>query len=314
MEKNAALYDLFMEAGGAIYAALAAAPPRRVPMLLQLRAGLAESPGWFLVQASEFAPEPLTVDLLRVRDIYASEQIVAALLELMASEGWLERDGAGRYTLAQPGRDLLAARHASRAAVLGETLLLPPTELARLHTLLEKLIDASLGSPSPPGTWCLAHSRRRAPPAGAPPLMHILQFFDDINAFRDDAHMAAWRHFGLTGYAWEAFALVRGGAAHNATQVAEQLQHRGYSRAEYAAALDELAARGWLEHDGDKYQPTETGLAARGSAERLTDLYFYRPWEVFSSSEENELYTLLCRLRDSTPAQKDLLSEREEAG
>ncbi|KPV46481.1 hypothetical protein SE17_43265, partial [Kouleothrix aurantiaca] len=109
MDKNAALYDLFMDAAGAIYTALAAAaPPTPAPVLLQLRAGLAESAGWFLVQASEFAPEPLTVELLRVRDIYASERIVAALLELMAGEGWLERDAAGRYALAEAERELLA--------------------------------------------------------------------------------------------------------------------------------------------------------------------------------------------------------------
>lgn len=306
MEKNAALYDLFMDAAGAIYTALAgAAPPKPAPVLLQLRAGLAESPGWFLVQASEFAPEPLTAELLRVRDIYASERIVAALLELMAGEGWLERNAAGHYALAEPGRELLATRRASRAAALAETTLLPPAELARLRALLEKLIDASLSSPSPPGTWCLAHSRRRAPAPEAPPLMHLLQFFDDINAFRDDAHMAAWQHFGLAGYAWEAFALLCGGAAHTAAQVFEQLQHRGYSRAEYGAALNQLAERGWLEHTGDSYQPTETGRAAHSSAERLTDLYFYRPWEVLSSSEENELHALLCRLRDSAPAEKE---------
>ena len=304
MEKNAALYDLFMEAAGAIYAALAAAPPQPAPVLLQLRAGLAESPGWFLAQASEFDPEPLTVELLRVRDIYASERIVAALLEIMAGEGWLERDAAGRYALAAAGRALLAARRASRAAALAESALLPPGELARLHALLEQLIGASLSSPSPPGTWCLAHSRRRAPPADAPPLMHILQLFDDINAFRDDAHMAAWRHFGLAGYVWEAFALLCGGAARTATHLAEQLRHRGYARAEFAAALDELLDRGWLERDGAGYQPTETGMAAHRSAERLTNLYFFRPWEMLSAEETEQLCELLCRLRDCAPSRR----------
>ena len=68
MEKNAALYDLFMDAAGAIYTALAgAAPPKPAPVLLQLRAGLAESPGWFLVQASEFGPGTLS-DMEKAQD------------------------------------------------------------------------------------------------------------------------------------------------------------------------------------------------------------------------------------------------------
>ena len=83
-------------------------PPPRHP-LLQLRAGLAESPGWFLVQAAEFDPEPLTVAALRVRDIYASERIVQALLELMAGEQWFDRQGEV-YTLTEHGR----AEHSDR--------------------------------------------------------------------------------------------------------------------------------------------------------------------------------------------------------
>src|SRR5688572_20893176 len=92
---DAAFYDLLMEAAGAIYTTLAAARRRdpnaaALPPILQLRGGLAESPGWFLLQAAEFEPEPLTVAGLRVRDIYASERIVGALLDLMASEGWFD--------------------------------------------------------------------------------------------------------------------------------------------------------------------------------------------------------------------------------
>ena len=50
----------------------------------------------------------------------------------------LERDGAGRYTLAQPGRDLLAARHASRAAVLGESTSHSNTGLSSKSTPLNR--------------------------------------------------------------------------------------------------------------------------------------------------------------------------------
>src|SRR5579871_6015625 len=109
---DAAFYDLMMETAGAIGGAMRVAraqsgdaePP---PPLLQLRGGYAESPGWFLVQATEFDPEPLTAANLRVRDVYASERIVLALLELMAGEGCLEHDGYGAYSLAAPGRAIL---------------------------------------------------------------------------------------------------------------------------------------------------------------------------------------------------------------
>ena len=60
--EHCALYS----AGGATRAR-SASPDEPPPALLQLRAGRAESPGWFLIQAAEFDPEPLTVENLRAR-------------------------------------------------------------------------------------------------------------------------------------------------------------------------------------------------------------------------------------------------------
>src|SRR5919107_1309653 len=102
---DVAFYDLLMEAFDALYSAGSAHRARTSitqeppPPILQLRAGRAESTGWFLIQAAEFDPEPLTVENLRVRDIYASERLVQALLELMASEEWLDRSIHNAYSL-----------------------------------------------------------------------------------------------------------------------------------------------------------------------------------------------------------------------
>src|SRR5262249_32822299 len=149
---NAEFYDLMMEAAGAIYGAANAArarssePADPPPPLLQLRAGLAESPGWFLVQAAEFDPEPLTVANLRVRDVYASERIVQALLELMAGERWLERTEQGAYRLAEAGRAMLQRFRLRRRAIVATLQSLPTADTARLAGLLGRLIDASLES------------------------------------------------------------------------------------------------------------------------------------------------------------------------
>src|SRR5262245_6980832 len=252
---DAAPYDLMMEVSGAIYGAANVArarsgePADPPPPLLQLRAGLAESPGWFLVQAAEFDPEPLTVANVRVRDVYASERIVQALLELMAGERWLDRTEQGAYRLVEAGHGLLQRFRLRRRAIVATLQPLPPADTARLASLLGRLIDASLGSATPPGTWCLAHSRNRAPAADAPPLVQIAQYFEDFNAFRDDAHMAAWQPQEIGGHAWEAFALVCAGAR-SIDVLFDRLIHRGYSRSEYDAALAEVALRGWLEPGG----------------------------------------------------------------
>ena len=126
---DASFYDLTQTLWGAFAAAMGAArareaePPPPTPPILQLRAGLAESPAWFLMQAAEFDPEPLTVERLRVRDVYASERIVAALLDLMAGEKWFDRQG-DEYALRFEGRAILERIHANRYRWLG-TLDLP---------------------------------------------------------------------------------------------------------------------------------------------------------------------------------------------
>jgi hypothetical protein len=300
---DAAFYDLMMETAGAIGGAMRTAraqsgdsePP---PPLLQLRGGYAESPGWFLVQAAEFEPEPLTVTNLRVRDVYASERIMQALLELMAGEGWLEHDGHGAYSLATPGRAILGRMRERRHRLLAALDPLFPEEIASIAALLGRLIDASRACGTPPGTWCLAHSRHRAPAADAPPLVRIFQYFDDVNAFRDDAHMAAWQPLGLDGRTWEAFATICAGGADSAETVFAQLARRGYCRSEYTAALEDLIRRGWLSAGDDgAYAVTEMGRAVREGAEQRTDEYFYAPWSCLGEEEIGALQAALIRVR-----------------
>ncbi|HEU5100711.1 MAG TPA: hypothetical protein VFU22_16900 [Roseiflexaceae bacterium] len=87
--------------------------------------------------------------------------------------------------------------------------------MVQLTTRLGHLIDASLATATPPGTWCLAHSRR-----------------------------------------------------------------------------------GWLEATPapGAYAVAPEGRAAREVVERLTDSYFYAPWECMADREIAELYEALIRL------------------
>lgn len=303
------LYDLLMGASGAMYRGMAAARRAEgeagvgeVPPLLLLRGGLAESAGWYLVQAAEFAPEPLTVAGLRVRDVYAAERTVRALLELMMSEGWLDRDAEERYALTGAGRAVLDRNAARRARLSAGLALLPGDELARLAGWFDGLIAASLASGSPPGTWCLAHSRNRAPGADAPVILRVAQAFDDFNAFRDDAHMAAWGPLGVGGHAWEVFDTVCQGEVATAGAIKRRLAHRGYARYETAAALAGLAERGWVVAAGEAggFGVTEEGRAIRRRVEELTDRYFYAPWAGLSDGEIEEMRGMLVRMRDGS--------------
>ncbi|MEM7115296.1 MAG: hypothetical protein AAF614_22840 [Chloroflexota bacterium] len=121
----------------------------------------------------------------------------------------------------------------------------------------------------------------------------------DFNAFRDDAHMAAWQPYHMAGCGWEAFALLCGGKGKTAVSIHNQLAYRGHTRGEYAAELEQLHARGWLEQERPgSYFVTPAGQAVWEDVERLTDAYFYEPWKTLSQKEILEAKNLMERLRD----------------
>lgn len=297
---DAALYDrtqnlqgLLMQAGLSRYTP--PTPPTPMP-LLQLRRGLAESAAWFLVQAAEFEPEPLSVERLRVRAIWSSERIVAALLDLMASEGWLDRRG-NDYHLLPEGQRLKTELQARPARVLDALApALNAATVERLEALLGQVVTNALHSPTPPGTWCLRYSNRRAPAASGSALHKLFHHCSDLNAFRDDAHMASWRGHQVAGYVWEAFRYVYRAQAHDADALGSQLAYRGYSREDFAGALDTLAGRGWIATQSGAYHVTEAGRTVQAEAEALTNDYFYGAWRQLDDAALSDLLTLLTQL------------------
>lgn len=308
---NAEFYDFTQQTQGQLFYATRAMQAHLVaelpdmPPLLQVRMGYAESPAWFMLQAAEFDPDPLTLENLRVRDIYASERIVQALLEMLAGERWLERTGDA-YHLTEQGREQL--QHLRNRAIIPMTpmeLPLPQAQIERLVSLLGRIIKLSMESGDQPGTWCLAHSRHRAPATDVTPLLKINQYFSDFNAFRDDAHMAAWKAQDVKGYVWEAFYFVCSAQANSADTVFEALTFRGYSRQEYSEALQALVARNWLTPASDapgSYDVTDTGRVVQKQVETLTDDYFYAPWSALSEAEIEETKSLLQQFHDKLQA------------
>jgi hypothetical protein len=310
MVLDASFYELLMETFGSLHGALGAQrlrygePAELPPPLLHVKGAYAESPSWYLVQAAEFDPEPLTVENLRVRDAYAHPRIVQAMVDVMAGERLLDHDGHGHYALGAEGQRILRRNRVRQRELLVGLAPLPDDQVAWLASALDRIISASLAAPAPPGTWCLVHSRRRAPGGDAPTLAHIAQFFADFNAFRDDAHMAAWQPFNVEGFAWEAHALVCKGEATMAESVFDALIHRGYARSEFATALDAMVDRRWLTYSPatGMYAATDRGRAIRAEAEALTDRYFYTPWAMLGHYEIERVHASLGQLRDGLNA------------
>lgn len=254
--------------------------------------------GWMLA-APGFAPAPISAERLAVRGPYTSLALNAERLAQSAALGLLTPAGPGEYHLTEAG--LMAARRIFQAAYDSMAPLqpLPAADLARLADLLRRIVEATEQAPEPPGKWSFRLSRRIDPGQDAPPLIWIDQYLSDLNAYRDDAHLAVWRPYNISGAGWEAFTLLWRGAARTVDEVAERLAFRGHARETYAAALHDLVTRGWLAQEGDGYRLTDAGRALRQAAEAATDHYFYAPWGCLNAEELTELRELLAALRDA---------------
>ncbi len=167
--------------------------------------------------------------------------------------------------------------------------------MARIVSLLGKLAQASLESPQPADKVCIAQTHQSFPSQEYAPLATIDQRLDELNAFRDDMHLAAWRPHEVEGFAWEALTFIWRGDASSAEELAEKLSVRDYSVDDYEQALVGLAQRDWLEKTADGYQVTPEGQAVRQQAEDDTDRYFFAPWACLSDAESVQLHGLLTR-------------------
>lgn len=164
-------------------------------------------------------------------------------------------------------------------------------------TAIQKpLVNSCLRAPTPPGNWALTQSHRLFPNGDAAPLAQIDQYLDDLNAFRDDAHIAAWQPNNVSGPAWEIFSAVWQDKVQDAADMAEKWAFRGHDEGVYTQALSDLIAKGWLAVDGDGYVLTAEGTAVREAAETQTNRYFYLPWTAVNAADTETLRNLLTEL------------------
>jgi Mn-dependent DtxR family transcriptional regulator len=292
--KQAALYD-FWPLANSVSAAINPLATSIVQPLIQHH--LNQGRGFFpLLMSYGAAPDAFAVTDYAHRVPYTNPERVKAMLEELADKGFVLREGDGRYLIAAKGKEALDGVHAGFYGRLGEFETVPADELAQLIALLARLGDASLVAAEPANKYALENSRRGHYPSEAP-LGQIDQRLDDLNAFRDVAHIAAWKEHELAGRSWESFTLLWNGVANSAESLAEKLPNRGYSAADYAESLTELAARGWIEAKGDGYGLTGEGRRVREMTEAETNRLFYAPWAALDEGEKTRLRTLLVNLK-----------------
>jgi DNA-binding PadR family transcriptional regulator len=261
-----------------------------------------------LIIAYSLRPDPVTGAKIGTRMPYSHPETLENVLAALADHGALAAEGDGRYALTEKGLAILDELFEVFYTTLDESEALAPADLTDLEDLLGRLVKASLKAEAPANKAVTTLSQRSHPKKEYGLLARIDQHLDDLSAFRDDSHLAAWAPYHLKPEAWDAFTQIWAGEADSLEGLMERLQSRGYAAEAYAAGLTNLVSRGWLEIRGARYEITEAGQALRDEAEGKTNQLFFAPWESVSSLELNRLRYRLLQLIE---ALKDPVTESE---
>lgn len=263
-----------------------------------------EPQAWgLLLAAMTLEPEETTAGHLIVRTPFTSADHFHYRLKNIAAAGYLAEVHPGKFRLTAPGHTAVD-RFIDRARfAMTHSDPLPLEESGRLADLLEKLVEACLKQPPPPGTWCIGLSYKLMPEK-EPPLPYIEQAFTCLDAYREDAHLAAWRSSGLSAVSLEVLTLLWRDDVHSLDEILEKLSRRGHDRMVYSDALSDLRQRGYLAGDVPALSLTEAGRQFRGKIEDETNRLFLIPWKALSPEEKDEMAGMLARLRDGLQAEE----------
>ncbi|MFW6096569.1 MAG: MarR family winged helix-turn-helix transcriptional regulator [Chloroflexota bacterium] len=250
-----------------------------------------------LRMAREAQPDPYTVNRYLTRVPYANAQRALELMREAAEHGYMEEIDEDQFILTAKGEEVVDAANDAFYGALAGVEVLPDEEMARLNELLNKLVQAALHSDAP-SKDCLRQTYDTALERDYAPLAQVDLHIDNLNAFRDDCHISAWAAHYAGGRDWEALTFIWRGEATNAVELAEKLPFRGWDETAYQKSLDTLVDRGWLQVQDGVYTVTPAGDDFRRDVETSTDDLFYASWDdALTPEEENELRTLLIRLK-----------------
>jgi hypothetical protein len=252
-----------------------------------------------LLTAYATDPEPLSAVAFYRRFPYGRPENREPVFQALVTKDMLTTGGEREYRLTADGRkvaihllgvfyDRLREMMPHVTAGVGEP------ELRQLAQLFDLIVEAALKSPV--ANWGTRTSHRIVPPTDAVALAYIDQCLDDFNAFRDDAHLAAWQPHNVSGHAWEFFTFLWRGEVATAAQMAEKATTRGYTAQDYEVAAAELQQRSWLQPGTNGYEVTGAGRQIRQQAEQLTERYFFAPWLSLTNDELTEVRDLTSRL------------------
>lgn len=245
-----------------------------------------------------YDPDPISTSVIQHQTPYTNAEIFFQRFETAAERGWLLPLPGDVYQITSQGRAAVeSVLNAAYESMAGLTPL-SNSDLMQVRFYLWRLVERCLQMDVPGIKYNLLMSRRGDPGAQVAEIARIEQHLTDLNAFRDDAHLAAWDSYHVNAPTWEVFTLLWRGDASNLDELCKNLAERGHQRSTYTAALQGLVRRGWVMEVGGDYQVTRNGETIRSAAEVATDRNYYGPWDALAVNEQDYLWTSLVRMVD----------------
>ncbi len=276
-------------------------------------------PGYFFVtwQGLGLEPHPISTTNFAKRFPYIAAQVHEERFQNMLADGFLAAgESEGEYLLTPAGREAYTAVDTVFTTELSRIEILSENGLGQLVELIGDIAERSAGQGDDTDRWNIEAMRRMHRGGDVPPQVKLDEYLDDLNAFRDDAHLAACRLLapGLSGQAWEAFTFLWRDGLNTGQALHEQLGFRGHDIATFTEALRELAAHNWAtEHDGE-FALTDAGRTVREAIEQKTDDIFFAAWAELSNGQLAQLLRRLLQLQRNlqTLVGDKVVSERKE--
>ena len=255
--------------------------------------------------AFQLKPQPISAKLLDRRNPYNNPDDRHEILSGAAEAGYLVADG-DRYRISDRGAKIISDIHQTFYDHVNQVNPIPQEKMSELAGYLHILVDAIIQSDPAGELFCFECSRRGHPDVESGTLAKVDQLLDDLNAFRDDAHIAAWKTTGIAGPTLEVLTLVRDGEANTPKRLVERLPYRTIREEDYQAELNELVDKGWIEIGDDGFRATAEGKDFRDGIEEATNKNYFAPWSALS---DDQLLYLGVLLQDLISANQALVEE-----
>jgi hypothetical protein len=289
----------YLEKSGELLNSIGAHTNEKIQKFIEETEGLEGFDISFIQVGYAFDPDPITPEDYVARGPYGNPGTYKTNMDESVQRGWLENVGDGEFKLSGMGRKVVQDFLVFGSELFSNIPGLSSEENTLLANLLGRIVVEARKRSDLANRPTLEIGRRLEPDPDAEPMLRIRRYLTDLAYYRDDVHIEAWKPYRVDGKVWESLTYLWREEANSAAELAEQVsQYRNYEEADYAAALDELAARGWAAGENGKFTITEDGKKVRKEAEDKTDHLYAVPFDALSGSDSKKLKKLLEQLAD----------------